>query len=360
MSTAYSISLQQSCGRMDSLGEFDFINRLIKAQAAEGQSFFQQKNILGIGDDAALLPALDHGAQMLVATDMLVEGRHFYPDVDPASLGHKVLAVNLSDLAAMGGQPLAFTLAAGLRAIDRPWLEAFLDGMLSLARLHQCALVGGDTVRVPKTSAQVFSVTVMGSAPKGHVLRRSAAAVGDDIWVSGHLGDPSFALAHGHAQAKLNWPTPRLSLGQRLLGLAHAAIDISDGLQSELMHLLHASSSERADGPRLDATLDWSGLPLGPALQEALSLGQISETDARCFAASGGDEYELCFTAPESARQEIENMGRSLGCPLTRIGQIISAQALISRLHWKDQAGQPLDPETRLRLEHAGFDHFKS
>ena len=215
------------------LGEFDFIEQCLIAQAANGQSFYQHAEALGIGDDCAVLPPLPADEQMVVSTDMLVEGRHYVPDVDPRALGHKVLAVNLSDLAAMGAQPIAFTLAAALRGLNAEWLNEFLAGVLDLARETQCALIGGDTTGVPNGGPEVFSVTVMGRVPRGGALRRSGVRDGDDLWVSGALGDPAYAVSERHQDEKLLRPNPRLSLGLGLRSLAHAAIDVSDGLHSE-------------------------------------------------------------------------------------------------------------------------------
>ena len=341
---------------MASLGEFEFIDRLLKAQAKEGQPLFHNAATLGIGDDAALIPPLPPHEQFVVATDMLVEGRHYFPEVDPRALGHKVLAVNLSDLAAMGARPVAFTLAAGLAIIDRPWLESFLQGLFALARQHECALVGGDTVRVPAGAPAVFSVTVMGAIAIGSALRRDAAMAGDDLWVSGHLGDPAFAVVHRLTDEKLNFPAPRVALGRALCGHAHAAIDISDGLVSEVTHLLNGSST--ALGAVLAAHICVKDLPLGPRISRAVAAGELTQTDACVFAATGGDEYELCFTAPPSARSAITALSVRLGCPLSRIGQVRAAAA--QQVIWQDSAGHPLSPAEQARFGSPGFDHFRS
>jgi thiamine-monophosphate kinase len=340
---------------MASLGEFEFIDRLLKAQATQGQTLFQNPLTLGIGDDAALIPPLAASEQLVVATDMLVEGRHYFPDVDPRALGHKVLAVNLSDLAAMGARPVAFTLAAGLASINTAWLESFLQGLFALARDHQCALVGGDTVRVPAGAPAVFSVTVMGAVAIGSALRRDAAVAGDDLWVSGHLGDPSFAVLHRLSDEKLNYPTPRVALGQALRGHAHAAIDISDGLVSEVTHLLKASGA--ASGVTLGADLAVNDLPLGPRVRQAIDNGDFTQITARAFAATSGDEYELCFTAPPSARSAITALSSTLGCPLSRIGQIRTASEL--QIVWQDSTGAALPPQQQALFAAPGFDHFR-
>lgn len=343
--------------RMASLGEFDFIGQFLKSQAAQGQPFFDSPLALGIGDDAALIPPLPAGEQLVVATDMLVEGRHYRPDVDPASLGHKVLAVNLSDLAAMGARPVAFTLAAALRSIDQQWLNLFLAGLFDLARSSQCPLIGGDTVGVSSDAPQSFSVTVIGAVPQGQALLRSGAKLGDTLWVSGSLGDAAYAVSRWVADPKLDWPSPRLALGQRLQGLASAAIDISDGLSAEIRHLLEESGSH---GPvRLSAVIDWQALPLGPSLRLALQSQSISEDRARVFAATGGDEYELLFAAPASAHDEIAAIGASMGLPLTQIGRLVETSASSCGISWRDHRGQPIPSELAAECGRGGFDHFK-
>jgi thiamine-monophosphate kinase len=342
---------------MANLGEFEFIDQLLKARARQGQEFFNDACALGIGDDAALIPALPQGEQLAVTTDMLVEGRHYFSEVDPQSLGHKVLAVNLSDLAAMGATPVAFTLAAALRAIDRPWLEKFLDGMLALAERFQCPLIGGDTVRVsgtvsgtvPDTAPQSFSVTAIGRVPIGQALRRDGLQEGDDLWVSGNLGDGAYAVQKRIACRKLNWPEPRLALGLALRGLATAAIDISDGLKPELGHLLKQ---------RLSADVFWESLPLGDELQQALKRGEITQDQARLLAATGGDEYEILFGAPKSKRAEIDSISQELSLPLTRIGCVQTRSG--QQLNWKtQQGGEPLSDKDLLgQLAQGGFRHF--
>lgn len=341
---------------MASLGEFEFIDQLIRGRAAHGQSFHSDPRALGIGDDAALIPPLAANEQLAVSTDMLIEDRHYFPDVDPRSLGHKALAVNLSDLAAMGARPVAFTLAAGLRSIDQPWLTAFLQGMLDLARETQCPLVGGDTTKTAADAPQVFSVTVMGAVPIGRALRRDGLHVGDELWVSGTLGDAAYAVNQRQADPKLNWPQPRLALGHGLLNIAHAAIDISDGLQSEIMHLLK-SSSMRAAGPNaIAAEMIWPSLPLGPTLSAAMSAGKINIDDARIRAITGGDEYELLFAAPASHAGAISKLGAALNLPLTKIGRVRSADA--PAITWCSADGEPISAALDARLRDGGFKHF--
>ena len=357
-----------------SLGEFEFIDRLIKARAASGQSFYQHPLALGIGDDAALLPPLPEGEQLVVATDMLVEGRHYFAHVDPRSLGHKVLAVNLSDLAAMGARPVGFTLAAGLREIDTAWLEEFTTGLFALAQKFQCACVGGDTVRVPVDAPNVFSITVLGAIENGRALRRSGAKPDDDIWVSGNLGDAAYAVKRIAVDQKLNWPEPRVDLGRMLVGIANSAIDISDGFQSEVMHILRASSLP------LNAELLIDHLPLGPALEAAIAAGALTREDAMCFAATGGDEYELCFTAPQAARANLIQIAAQAGVPLTRVGRMMAGRKdqasqleptlepklepqlkpqFEPQLDWRDADHHAIDASLAARLAQSGFDHFR-
>lgn len=348
---------------MASSKEFDVIDRLIRHQAAWGQPFHQDPQALGIGDDAALIPPLRDGEQMVVSTDMLVEGRHYRASVDPRSLGHKALAVNLSDLAAMGARPVACTLSAGLRDIDEPWITAFLEGFLALAREVQCPLIGGDTVGVPVGSPQIFSVTVMGAAPlpnvdgQGGALRRDGVRLGDDLWVSGALGDAAWAVQSGVSDVRLDWPSPRLALGLALREskTAHAAIDVSDGLTSEIGHLLKASSQKQ--GALMGARLQWSALPLGDRLRALVDSGQMSWNEARVLAAAGGDDYELLFSAPPSARDELVALSNSLRLPLTRIGEIILSDQSF-HLDWRDDQQQPLSSPYLDAIRARGFHHF--
>ncbi|MDC8759653.1 thiamine-phosphate kinase [Janthinobacterium fluminis] len=320
------------------LSEFDLIKQYF-ARPRAGRA------TLGIGDDCALLTPAP-GLQTAISSDMLVEGRHFFAGADARKLGHKSLAVNLSDLAAMGARPVAFTLALALPAAERGWLAGFADGLFALADAHGCELIGGDTTKGPLN----ICITVFGELAPGEALRRAAARAGDDIWISGTLGDARLALAGYRAElaldaasleqaaARMHTPTPRLALGTALAraGLAHAAIDISDGLTGDLGHILAAS--------RVGATLDVDALPAGPALaRQPLEL-------RRRFTAAGGDDYELCFTAPAGARAAILALAAGAATPVTRVGRIDAAPGL--RL--VDGAARPLD----LQLE--GFDHFKS
>jgi thiamine-monophosphate kinase len=316
------------------MGEFDLIARYFKRPA--------RRSPLGVGDDCALL-APAPGMQLAVSTDLLIEGRHFLSTVDPRRLGHKCLAVNLSDLAACGAKPLAFTLGLALPQADEAWLAPFAQGLLALADTHGCELVGGDTTRGPLA----ISITIFGEVPTGQALLRSGARPGDEVWVSGTLGDARLALEvfRGTRQApqavfeaareRLECPVPRVSLGLALRGVASAAIDVSDGLVGDLGHVLAASG--------VGATLRAEQVAALPAQAKALSV-----QDRLDFALAGGDDYELAFTAPATARDAVLAAGRASGTAVHCIGVIEAAPGL--RL--VDAAGQAV-----LRPV-AAFDHF--
>lgn len=320
------------------LSEFDLIKTYF-TRAARPDS----RTALGIGDDCALL-APSPGMQLAVSSDMLVEGRHFLPLADPFKLAHKCLAVNLSDLAAMGARPLAFTLAFSLPEAKAEWLAPFADGLFALADLHGCELIGGDTTKGPLN----ICITIFGEIAPGLALRRDAACIGDDIWVSGTLGDARLALAaYRHeltltspafaaAAERMHMPTPRVELGMALRGIAHAAIDISDGLAGDLGHILARSN--------LGATLSVDALPSGTMLKHRDRALQ------RAFTLTGGDDYELCFTAPAARRDAVLAAAVSAGTAVTRIGQI-EAQAGLRLI---DAAGAPV------QMQLATFDHFKT
>lgn len=252
---------------------------------------------------------------------MLVAGRHFFHGTDPAAIGHKALAVNLSDLAAMGAQPVGFTLALALPSVDEVWLASFSKAMLALASRAACPLVGGDTTRGPLT----ISVTVMGLVPAAHALRRDGARAGDDIWVSGELGAAALAVAQrqqgliadAHAAHRLDWPMPRLAAGIGLRGIASAAMDISDGLAGDLGHLLTASG--RCCGQSLGAELMASQLPL------AAPLHALPRAEALRHALHGGDDYELLFTAPPDRAATISRLLPEA----RRVGRIIAGRAML-------------------------------
>ena len=339
---------------MRPVGEFDLIRRHF-FRAASGVAGVR----LGNGDDAALLvPA--PGRALAVSSDMLVEGRHFLPDVEPQALGHKALAVNLSDLAAMGAKPLAFTLALALPRADESWLRGLAQGMLALADAHGCALVGGDTTAGPLTLA----LTVFGEVEPARALRRDAAQVGDDVWVSGTLGLARLGLAllRGEwtlagpqaeaARAQLLRPLPRLALGQALAGLAHAAADVSDGLLADLGHILAASG--------VAAELDVEAL-----LREAVPpvVRALPPATALSYALAGGDDYELVFTAPAGSREAVQAAAVRAATPVARIGRIVPGAPVehpladgTRRVHLLDARGRPYPVPDGVRL--AGFDHF--
>ncbi len=298
--------------------------------------------VLGVGDDAALL-RLAPGMELAVSTDMLVAGRHFLPDADAYLLGHKALAVNLSDLAAMGATPRWATLALALPEADETWLSSFSQGFLDLADRFAVDLVGGDTTRGPLN----LCVTILGEVAAGRALRRDGARPGDDIWVSGYLGGAALGLGHvlggtrlpeDEASAcllRLQAPEPRVALGRGLLGVASAAIDISDGFLADLGHIL-----ERAV---VGAEVMFEQLPAHPAvsarLNEALAL--------QCLLA-GGDDYELCFTAPAERSRDVLAAGEAAGVRVTWVGRISQAPGL--RVMGPD--GQAMS------FEAGGYDHF--
>ncbi|MFM9880326.1 MAG: thiamine-phosphate kinase [Burkholderiaceae bacterium] len=328
------------------IGEFDLIERYFKRRQTAGVGV-----VLGIGDDCAVLQP-GPGMQLAVSSDMLVEGRHFLPTVDPFKLGHKALAVNLSDLAACGARPLAFTLALALPQIDEAWLEGFSHGLLALADLHGCTLVGGDTTRGPLT----VCITVLGEVPAGLTLRRGGAAVGDDIYVSGTLGDARLALEvfrgtlelpatqFALARARMEQPTPRVALGQALRGIANAAIDVSDGLLGDLGHLLHASGV----GAQIDTSVAMNLIAI-PA-SDTLAIGQYDAKKQLEFVLAGGDDYELAFTAPPHARGAVQAAAAASDTVVTRIGCTRAAPGV--ELH--NAQGQVQ------HLRYASFDHFKT
>lgn len=329
------------------MGEFDLIRRHFQ------HALKPAGVVLGNGDDAALLaPAA--GLQLAVSTDMLVEGRHFLPTVDPEALGHKALAVNLSDLAAMGAKPLAFTLALALPRADDAWLQRFSTGLLALADLHGCALVGGDTTAGPLN----ICITVMGEVSSATALRRTAAQVGDDIYVSGQLGDARLALevfrgcmsvpetVFMRARRRMEWPMPRVALGLALQGLAHACADISDGLLGDLGHILRASG--------VSAALDVDALLASPAVSADLHTQPLEQV-LSCVLA-GGDDYELVFTAPPSARTALAAAARQTGVAVTHIGRVVSTAGGPSRTHLLNARGGAYAAPEGVRLD--GFDHF--
>ena len=340
------------------MAEFDLIERIRSRIPARADV------VLGIGDDAAIVQ-VPAGCQLVVCADTLNAGVHFPLDTAPADVGWKALAVNLSDLAAMGAQPGWCTLSLSMPADDPAWLDRFLDGFLDLAERHGVALIGGDTTRGPLS----VSVTAHGLVAPGRALRRDGAQADDDIWVSGTLGDAAAALAlladgdtpvlstaqtviaDGAAaasssgasglRARLDRPQPRVALGLRLAGVASAGIDISDGLFSDLGHICRASG--------LGAAVQLDALPSSPGLTQALD-----GAARRAFQTTGGDDYELCFTAPAGSRVQVGAIAAQTGVALTRVGRMVSAD---------DGADGPgvygLEPDgTRWQPSRTGWVHF--
>lgn len=308
------------------VSEFALIQRYFTRQRVKNTS-----TRLGIGDDCALLSIPD-GYELAVTTDTMVENVHFFAGADPELLGHKLLSVNLSDLAAMGAKPMSVTLALTLPKVDEDWLTAFAKGFLNLAERYSVDLIGGDTTSGPLT----LTVQAMGLVPKGQALRRSAARPGDFIYMTGCLGDAGLGLKikQGYdcadseaALTRFNQPEPQIEAGQALIGIAHACIDLSDGLAGDLGHILEQS--------QVGACLDWDTLPMSNAVRS-----YINDTGDWSMPLTAGDDYELCFTvSPEQATQ--------LTIAATKIGIIESEPGL--RLN-KSGHIQPLEVK--------GFEHF--
>jgi len=306
-----------------------------------------KRTALGVGDDAALIRA-GSGKLLAVSADMLVGGRHFFSDADPESIGHKALAVNLSDMAAMGATPRWVTMGIALPKADVRWVAAFSRGFMKLARTHGVDLIGGDTTRGPLN----ICVQIIGEVPARQVLRRDGAKPGDDIWVSGTLGDAALAVAAKNkriklkpaervrAMKRLDWPTPRVALGLALRGVAHSAIDVSDGLIADLGHICERS--------KVAAVIAHEHLPLS-----ALMKKHLASPVAQAALLGGGDDYELCFTAPPAKRAAVERAGKRARVKVTRIGGVIRAPAGICSVVVVDGDGLPL------ALQQKGFDHFR-
>jgi len=313
------------------MSEFDLINKYFTRPTPSAE--------LGVGDDAALL-RVSEGKELAISTDMLVSGTHFFADADPFQLGHKALAVNLSDLAAMGAVPRWATLSLSLPTVDEEWLRRFSEGFFALADDNGVELIGGDTTRGPLN----LCVTIMGEVPRGKALRRDGAKVGDDIWVSGKLGQAALGLANLQGKFKfygevrdeclkaLHQPQPRVSLGLALRGIANSAIDISDGLLADLGHILERSN--------VGAELDIEALTI-------VDDGVEKEVAQQC-ALAGGDDYELCFTAPISQRDVLMALAEQLKFPLTRVGHIKAELECVVR----DGEGKAM------KIEKGGYDHF--
>jgi len=301
---------------------------------------------LGIGDDAAVV-APTPGCELAISVDMLVEGRHFLADVDPEALGHKTLAVNLSDLAAMGARPRWALLGGALPDADERWLDAFARGLFAIADRFGVSLIGGDTTRGPRN----LCVTIVGEVPAGTAITRAGAHVDDDVWVSGTLGDAMLALAAmqgrtridddalARLRVRLERPEPRVALGEALRGIATAALDVSDGLTGDLAHILDAS--------RVGARIELASIPCDDLLTGKLSTERPIALE--CLLA-GGDDYELCFTAAPRDRDRVIAAGRVSGVHVRRIGAITSERGL--RVVDADGEAMPSLPRA--------FDHFPS
>ena len=315
------------------LGEFDLIAKFFTRTVTRAA--------LGVGDDCALFSAAP-GMQLAVSSDMLVEGRHFLPTVAPQRLGHKALAVNLSDLAACGAAPIAFTLALALPRVDEVFLAGFARGLLALADEHRCELIGGDTTQGPLN----ICITVFGEVPTGQALLRSGARVGDDLYVSGTLGDARLALevfrgtvslsgaAFDSVRLAMEQPQPRVALGTALRGVATSAIDVSDGLIGDLRHILRRSG--------MGAVVHVDALPRSAVMRA------MPEALQRECTLAGGDDYELVFTAPPAAADRVQAAARHAGTRVTRIGSIEA----LAGLRLQDTAGRAV-PDT-----FNSFDHF--
>jgi thiamine-monophosphate kinase len=302
--------------------------------------------LLGVGDDAALFK-VRRGMALAVSTDMLVAGRHFFHDADPEKLGHKALAVNLSDMAAMGATPRWVTLSLALPHADTKWVAAFMRGFMRLARKHDVDLVGGDTTRGPLN----LCVQIMGEVAAQKALRRDGARAGDDIWVSGTLGDAALAVAArkrsivltkaelAAASRRLDMPAPRVALGVALRGIARAALDISDGLLADLGHICERS--------RVAAVVEFNRLPASPLVRR-----YRAQPVAQRALLAGGDDYELCFTAASDRRTAVESAASRAGVRVTRIGRILRPPAGATGVAVVDASSLPM------RFIPRGYDHF--
>ncbi len=316
-------------------GEFELIGRYFERQARQA--------VLGVGDDAALV-RVSADCDLAISTDMLLEGRHFLPGAEPRALGHKTLAVNLSDMAAMGARPRWATLAIALPSDDEAWLGAFTQGLFALADREGVELIGGDTTRGPLTLA----LTIFGEVARGKALLRSGARPGDDIWVSGELGGGALGLAYlqgrvslapddaREACKRLDEPEARVALGERLIGIAHSAIDVSDGFAADLGHILERS--------KVGASVRYDALPRPAAFARV----RRADLERRCVLA-GGDDYELVFTAAREDRAQVAALGGELDLRLSCVGAIEPGSAGLRVL---DLEGHPVECP-------AGFDHFR-
>ena len=324
------------------MDEFSLIRRYFDVQSPP------EHVVRGIGDDTAIIDG-PSDRQLLITTDTLVSGIHFFPDADPASIGHKALAVNLSDIAAMGGTPTWFTLALTLPEPDESWLQAFSSSMMKLAKEKAVALVGGDTTRGPLS----VTITMIGTVAAGQAVCREGAQIDDAIVVTGTLGDAALALHckktgtetnaddMGFLNERLELPVPRLEEGMQLAGQASAMIDVSDGLSSDLGHILSSS--------KVGAEIYSAQLPMSDAMQRATEKAGMSAEESLGFVLSGGDDYELCATVPESRLSSLLANWPSTLAPLTPIGSITSSTGLVLRAE---------DGSVKSMSSHAGYNHF--
>jgi thiamine-monophosphate kinase len=339
------------------VGEFELIKHYFLQGAQSVGETNREQVTLGIGDDCALLAPLVN-QQWAVSTDMFIEGRHFFEGTAAFDIGYKALAVNLSDLAAMGAKPVAFTLALALPDNNPAFLQEFSRGLFALANQHQCHLIGGDTTRGPLN----ICITVFGAVAKEQALRRDLAKAGDDVWVSGSLGAAAWAVQEHYGQNtrldfdtplasnaflaaaknKLLRPTPRVTLGLALRGVAHSALDLSDGLSGDLMHIAQSS--------KINIEIDCARLPIAPEIMH------LSPDQQLQFACAGGDDYELAFTAPQSTRDAVAKISQSIDMPLTRIGRVVSPTAEVFEVIFLDAAQKQLPAAVVAQWQ--SFQHF--
>lgn len=320
------------------MGEFELISRFFANAGAKRNDV-----VLGVGDDGAVLQLRD-GYDLVITTDTMVSGTHFFPDADPRALGHKLVTVNVSDLAAMGAEPVWLSLALTMPDVNEQWLSAFAAGLSETAEYYNCQLVGGDTTRGP------LSLTMMakGLVPKGKAIRRDKAEVNDYIYVTGTLGDAALGLKfcqgqaevnkkhHAHILQRFHYPSARVAIGQSLRNMANSAIDLSDGLFCDLQHILNRSA--------VGACIDVQKLPLSQALKDSCSV-----EEAIALALSGGEDYELLFTVPQSKCGALEVLLSPYGVPFTCIGRITG---VTGKLELKN-GDQPFS------YQHQGFQHFE-
>ncbi len=356
------------------MGEFDLIERYFRSPAAALAVASPPDHAhisVGVGDDCAVLKPTP-GFDWCVSTDLLVEGRHFLSTVSPEALGHKSLAVNLSDLAACGARPVGFTLSLALPRVDAAWLAGFSDGLLTLAAKHRCPLVGGDTTQGPLT----IGITVFGEVPSGSALLRSGARGGDELWVSGTIGQARAALEVFRGTARLDSdtfqlcrermerPTPRVALGQALRGIASACLDVSDGLVGDLRHLLRASGRIEPLVAQIDLTsINPFFIATNPidsvtngqnAIKKLSKPGFPTPEQAIDWVLNGGDDYELVFTAPARAHEAVLAAARACTTPVTCIGQVTPcSNTQTPATVWLRQPNGSL-----VAAPGASFDHF--